>query len=50
MIHLKKMCVATLVLVAVLLGGCAKPNLSAPCPNFGASCHQTPINSWSSKN
>ncbi len=29
-----------------VLSGCAKSELAAPCPNFGASCHQTPINTW----
>jgi len=28
------------------LTGCSSAELSAPCPNFGNSCHQTPLNSW----
>ena len=31
---------------AILLGGCAHQALTAPCPNYGSSCAQTPINSW----
>lgn len=29
-----------------LLFGCAAPNLKAPCPDYGKSCLQRPINHW----
>ena len=29
-----------------LLAGCAPNHLKAPCPNFGANCTKTPVNSW----
>ena len=30
----------------MILGGCARAELYAPCKNFGAYCKKTPINSW----
>jgi hypothetical protein len=43
-----------ILLVAMILAltGCATNNsqLKAPCPNFGAMCHKTPINSWNYSN
>lgn len=29
-----------------VMSGCAKDNLNAPCPNFGASCQKSPVNGW----
>jgi hypothetical protein len=34
------------MLVSVLLVACASDNLKAPCPDYGASCDKTPVNSW----
>jgi len=31
---------------ALLLNACAQQELKAPCPDYGAHCKQTPINSW----
>ena len=36
----------TLCVVLGALGGCARDQLNAPCPNFGASCSKVPVNSW----
>lgn len=35
-----------LVFGGLLMAGCAHQDLTAPCPNFGNSCTQTPINHW----
>jgi len=44
---IKLMILAITVGFAVtILSGCASDNLKAPCPNYGSSCHKTPINSW----
>jgi hypothetical protein len=39
------MTVATLFF-ALLLSACAQQELKAPCPDYGAHCKKTPINSW----
>lgn len=36
----------TLSAVSMLVGCSGSPNLSAPCPDFGASCQQSPVNGW----
>jgi len=36
----------SVLLAAIGLTGCAGSALNAPCPNFGDSCHQTPVNGW----
>lgn len=35
-------------LIALMgLSACSKaPDLDAPCPNFGRTCYQVPINAW----
>ena len=37
---------AMLIICVATITGCASRNLEAPCPNFGAHCDKTPINSW----
>lgn len=40
------LCIAS-ACFAILLSGCAETTtLKAPCPDFGAHCDKTPINSW----
>lgn len=39
-----------LLMGALGLAGCASPTLKAPCPNYGDSCHKTPVNSWDYSN
>lgn len=36
----------TALAMATVLAGCAADNLHVPCPNFGAKCSKTPVNSW----
>jgi hypothetical protein len=38
----------TNMLLLFCLSACSSTHkdLTAPCPNFGKSCSQTPINSW----
>ena len=45
---MKKIISTVLLAIGILtLAGCAShQDLKAPCPNFGDSCQQTPINSW----
>lgn len=43
---MKKALFLTSVLALLLLSGCARTVLKAPCPNYGNSCSKTPINSW----
>ena len=38
--------IIAIVFVVGTLSSCASDNASAPCANFGAWCHKTPINSW----
>ncbi len=43
---IKKLITAGLLVSSLMLVGCAKPDMKAPCPNYGTKCPQTPINSW----
>jgi len=43
--NIKTLIVSVLATLS-LLSGCAQKELTAPCPDFGRSCTQSPINSW----
>lgn len=46
---IRKVTTAMLVVtVSAWLAGCAEQSLKAPCPQYGAHCSQTPVNSWDS--
>ncbi len=40
-----------IALSMLMLTACANqaPRLDAPCPDFGAHCHKTPINGWEAR-
>lgn len=43
---MKSINMSLVLLLSVLLLGCASDSLKAPCPDYGASCDKTPVNSW----
>lgn len=44
---MKKVVITVITVTFIgLLAGCATDNRLAPCPNFGAHCHQVPVNGW----
>lgn len=37
-------------LFCLLLNACSTTDLNSPCPNYGAYCDKTPVNSWNYQN
>ena len=48
-INTSKAVIPLAVLSGLLLTGCAHNRLNAPCPHFGAHCHQVPVNHWDNR-
>lgn len=44
--YLSLLLTSSLFLTGTLLVGCAKSELTSPCPDFGRHCVKQPVNGW----